>query len=189
MNTPAHLVVGVALCSRRGVPKTGWMAALGSLLPDLSLYILAGVSLFVLQIPPQRVFDELYFSDGWQAVFAVDNSIVIWGLVLVIALFRRSDTFSAFAAAGLLHVVTDFFLHNDDARPHFWPISDWVFQSPVSYWDSAHHAALVAPVTTLIVLLSAYVIWTRWPTLSIRIGLLAVCCLEVWVVRQWLMFF
>ncbi len=62
MNTPAHLLVGLALCARRDVPRSGRWAALGGLLPDLSLYFLAGGALFVLQIPPERVFGELYFS-------------------------------------------------------------------------------------------------------------------------------
>ena len=84
--TPAHLLVGVALCERRDVPKSGWMAAAGSLLPDLSLYLLAGVSLFWLQIPPERVFGELYFSTGWQTVFAIDNSFILWGLSFSVAL-------------------------------------------------------------------------------------------------------
>lgn len=189
MNTPAHLLVGVALFSRRDVPRTGWMAALGSLLPDLSLYVLAGVSLFLLQIPPERVFGELYFSTGWQSVFAVDNSLIIWGLVFLLALAIRSLPLLAFSGAGLVHIVSDLALHNDDARPHFWPITDWVFESPISYWDTHHHAALVAPFTLLAALLSAVVIWRRWPRWGIRLAVLAACGVEVWVVRQWLLFF
>ena len=189
MNTPAHLLVGVALCARRDVPRTGRMAALGSLLPDLSLYVLAGVSLFLLQVPPQRVFDELYFSDAWQAVFSVDNSFVIWGGIFALAIAIRALPLAAFSGAGLAHIATDFALHHDDARAHFWPVSDWVFESPLSYWDSQNNAALVAPVTLLAVLVSAYVIWKRWPNWGIRLGILAACCLEIWVVRQWLFFF
>ena len=95
----------------------------------------------------------------------------------------------AFGAAGLLHLASDFALHNDDARPHFWPVSDWIFESPVSYWDSAHHAAWVAPFTLLAVLISAVVIWRRWPNWGIRLAVFAACRLEIWVVRQWLVFF
>ncbi|MEM6740453.1 MAG: cobalamin biosynthesis protein CobQ [Pseudomonadota bacterium] len=165
------------------------MAALGSLLPDLSLYVLAGVSLFLLRISPERVFSELYFSPAWQSVFSIDNSLVIWGLGFLLALTLQSTPWMAFSTAGLLHIASDMALHNDDARPHFWPITDWVFESPISYWDSQHHAALVAPFTVLAMLLSAYVIWQRWPKMSIRGAVLAACCLELWVVRQWLVFF
>lgn len=171
------------------MPKTGRWAAIGSLLPDLSLYVLAGVSLLVLQIPASRVFGELYFSPAWQAVFAIDNSFVIWAAILGAALVMRKVVLVAFAAAGLLHLFLDFLLHHDDARRHFWPLSDWVFESPVSYWDSSHHAASIAPIGLLLVLGSAVVIWRRWQAWAVRIGVVAVCGIEIWVVRQWLLFF
>lgn len=189
MNTPAHLLIGLAVFARRDVPRSGRSAALGSLLPDFSLYLLAGVSLFVLQIPAERVFGELYFSREWQAVFAVDNSFVIWTVVLFGALWLRSAAAIAFSGAGLLHLATDFALHNDDARAHFWPVSDWVFESPLSYWDSTHHAAAIAPITALAVLISATLVWRRWPDWRLRLGVLAACAAEIWVVRQWLLFF
>ncbi len=189
MNTPAHLLVGVALFARRSAPRSGRWAAFGSLLPDASLYVLAGVSLFLLQISPSRVFDELYFSTAWQSVFSVDNSFVIWAAVLGCALWLGSLPGIAFAAAGLIHIATDFALHHDDARAHFWPISNWVFESPVSYWDSQHHAAAVAPVTLLAVLVSAFVIWRRWPAWGIRLLVVLACAAEIWVLRQWLLFF
>ncbi|MEM6310198.1 MAG: cobalamin biosynthesis protein CobQ [Pseudomonadota bacterium] len=189
MNTPAHLLVGAALFARKDIRQSGKLALFGSLLPDLSLYLLAGTSLFLLQIPPQRVFDELYFSEAWQSIFAIDNSFLIWGLILAIALFWKRLAWVAFAGAGLVHIVTDFAMHNDDARPHFWPLSDWVFESPFSYWDSDHNAAMLAPFTLLAVLISAWVLWKRWPNWGVRIAVLIGCGIEIWVVRQWLLFF
>ena len=189
MNTPAHLLVGAALFARKDIRQSGKLALFGSLLPDLSLYLLAGTSLFLLQIPPQRVFDELYFSEAWQSIFAIDYSFLIWGLILAIALFWKRLAWVAFAGAGLVHIVTDFAMHNDDARPHFWPLSDWVFESPFSYWDSDHNAAMVAPFTLLAVLISAWLLWKRWPNWGVRIAVLIGCGIEIWVVRQWLLFF
>ncbi len=189
MNTPAHLLVGLAICGRRDRPGTGRLAAVGSLLPDLSLYLMAGVSLFVLQIPPERVFGELYFSPAWQSVFAMDNSFILWGLAFLAALIMRNTLAIAMTGAGLLHLATDFPLHHDDARQHFWPLGDWVFESPISYWDSHHHAALVAPITLLAALISAAMIWRRWPDWRLRFGVVVLCLTEIWVVRQWLLFF
>ena len=62
MNTSAHLLICLAVCAKRDVPRTSRAATFGSLLPDLSLYLLAGVSLVVLKIPEQWVFGELYIS-------------------------------------------------------------------------------------------------------------------------------
>lgn len=189
MNTPAHLLLGLAVFARRDVPRSGRAAALGSLLPDLSLYLLAGGALFVMQIPSERVFGEMYFSPAWQTVFAIDNSFIIWGLAFLTAIGLRSLPAVALTGAGLLHLATDFPLHNDDARRHFWPASDWVFESPLSYWDSDHHAAAVAPFAVLVVLASSAVLWRRWPDWYLRAALVSVCLIEVWVVRQWLLFF
>jgi hypothetical protein len=38
-----------------------------------------------------------------------------------------------------MHVVVDFFVHADDAYKHFWPLTNWRFFSPVSYYDSNYY--------------------------------------------------
>jgi len=189
MNTPAHVLLGAAVFGRAGETRLIWAAVLGALAPDASLYLMAGVSLFVLAIPPQVVFDELYFSDAWQTVFAIDNSFFLWGTLMTLGLWRRSQWLIAFAGAALLHLLLDFPLHADDGRPHFWPLSDWVFASPVSYWDSRYHAAWVAPVTIAICVISYAVIWRKAvkPIALVAFGALVLA--EFWVLRQWLLFF
>ena len=189
MNTPAHLLLGAAVFARRGQPRVTGGSVLGALMPDLSLYVLGGVSLFLLQIPPQVVFGELYYSDAWQTIFAIDNSFVIWGVLMALGLWRGWRPLIAFSGAALLHIATDFPLHHDDGRPHFWPLSNWVYESPVSYWDSAHHANLVAPVTLLLALACAFVLWRRFPNWLGRIAVLIAVGCELWVARQWLLFF
>lgn len=189
MNTPAHLLLGAAAFGRGGGRPLVLAAMAGAVLPDLSLYVLAGVSLFVLQIPPNVVFDELYFSDLWQGIFAVDNSFFVWGALLAVALWRRSKWAIAFTSAGLLHLALDFPLHHDDGRPHFWPFSDWVFESPVSYWDRGHHSMWVGPVAAAVSLASAFVIWKQKPglVLSVAVGILVAA--EVRTASIWMFFF
>lgn len=186
MNTPAHLLIGGALAGRRSPRLVGW-AMLGSLLPDLSLYVLGGVSPFILRIPPQVVFNELYFSPAWQTVFAIDNSLPLWGLALGLALWMRRAGATALCLGALLHIALDLPLHAGDGRAHFWPFTAWVFDSPLSYWDRAYGAWFIAPLEALCAALAAVWLWTvrgwvRWSAL----GLLA---LELWVVRQWLFVF
>lgn len=160
MNTPAHLILGIAAFGKPGRPRVTAAAALGGLAPDLSLYLLAGGAL-AWGVAPERVFGTLYFSEAWQAVFAVDNSVFVWGAALAVALWRRHAAATAFAAAGLLHLACDLPLHAGDGRPHFWPLTDWVFDSPVSYWDAAHGAAWAAPLETALALGAAAWCWTR----------------------------
>lgn len=162
MNTPAHLIFGAAAFARPNAPAVNAAALFGALLPDLSLYLLTGWSLFVMGIPPRTVFGELYFSPQWQGIFAVDNSIPLWALGLGIGLALRSRVLIAFAGAGLLHLVFDFALHHDDARRHFWPITDFVFTSPVSYWDPRHFGNIFGPLEIAVSLLLCVVLWRRF---------------------------
>ena len=188
MNTPAHLIFGVAAFGRPDVRFVTLAAALGGLAPDLSLYVMAGVSLFVLQIPPQTVFGELYFSDAWQTVFAIDNSFFLWGALLALGVWRRSGILIAFAGAALLHVALDFPLHHDDGRPHFWPFSNWVFESPFSYWDRRQGASFIAPLEGVVCFGLVVLIWRRYTNWLQRALWTAVLALELWVIRGWFFF-
>ncbi|EET49355.1 hypothetical protein [Thalassobium sp. R2A62] len=186
MNTPAHLIFGMAAFAKRDQPKVTAAALAGALIPDLSLYLMAGVSLFVLQIDPNVVFGKLYFSDAWQAVFRVDNSSVVWGVLLAIALWRRTVWGIALTGAALLHIGSDFPLHHDDGRAHFWPLTSWIFESPVSYWDRGHHARIVAPIEITLSLLFCLVLFRRlrsvWErALVVSLGLAEVAPGFIWL--------
>ncbi|MEM6759398.1 MAG: cobalamin biosynthesis protein CobQ [Pseudomonadota bacterium] len=189
MNTPAHLLIGAACFGRPAETKVLGAAFLGALLPDLSLYVLAGTSLFVLGLSPQRVFNELYFSDLWQTIFAVDNSFIVWGLLLALAVWRQSRWAVALTGAALLHLALDFPLHHDDGRPHFWPMSSWVFESPVSYWDVNHGASWAAPVEAVLAVAAAVMLWLRRVPLWAAVFCVPLVAAELWIVRQWLFFF
>lgn len=179
MNTPAHLIIGAAAFARPGQPLITAAAILGALAPDLSLYVMAGVSLFVLGFSPERVFNELYFSAAWQTVFAIDNSFVIWGAVLGTAALARIRWLMVLAAAALLHLALDFPFHNDDARRHFWPVSDWVFVSPVSYWDTNHYGGIVGLAEAGLAAVLCVLLWRRFRSSVSRIMILGICVLEL----------
>ena len=189
MNTPAHLLIGAALFSKRDNTRLVSGALLGGLLPDISLYVMAGVSILFLGITPDVVFNDLYFSDAWQLVFKVDNSIPLWAMALVVAYYFKSPFFIALTSAALLHVASDFALHNDDARVHFWPLSAWRFESPLSYWDSNHHAGIVAPVEGAITALALIYLITGKLKSSFKVGLVILFLAELFVLRSWLLYF
>lgn len=189
MNTPAHLLLGAAVFGGRAQNKLLTAAFAGALLPDLSLYVMAGTSLIVLGIPPTVVFNELYFSNEWQTVFAIDNSFIVWGGLFGLACWYRSSWAIALTGAALLHLLLDFPLHHDDGRPHFWPVSWWVFESPISYWDRDHGAAWIAPMEAVLATFSVFALWRRGLTAWGGAFVLMLWLAELWVVRQWLFFF
>ena len=189
MNTPAHLLFGAAAFGKRGQRGLVWAAMAGSLLPDLSLYLLAGGALYLLNIPAQVVFRELYYSDLWQTVFAIDNSLFLWGALLGLALWRRSAWGVALTGAALAHLCFDFLLHHDDGRPHFWPLSGWIFESPVSYWDVRHGARWVGPIEIGLAILCAGLVWWRRPGWKIALVTFLLLSAQLMVARVWLFVF
>ncbi len=50
----------------------------------------------------------------------------------------------AFLLGWAGHVLADALTHAEDARPMLWPLSQRRFRSPISYWDSSHHARAFA---------------------------------------------
>lgn len=189
MNTPAHLLLGAAVFGKPQARSITLLAILGAVLPDLSLYILAGTSIYILGITPDHVFGTLYFSDAWQRVFAIDNSFVIWGALLALALWRKWVGVVAMCGGALLHLVLDFPLHHDDTRRHFWPLSDWEFQSPVSYWDPQHYGSYTVPLGMLVVIGAAIWVWRKFPGWPMRLFAALMLCFELFTGYMWLTFF
>ena len=162
MNTPSHLLLGVAVFGRSGHGKITAAALLGGLAPDISLYVMSAWAMLVQNVPPEVVFREYYFSAEWMRVFAWDNSFILWGGLFGVGLWCKRAWVIAFAGAGLLHLATDFTLHHYDARPHFWPLSSWVFHSPVSYWDSRFYGHIIALIELLLDIGLSVVLWRKY---------------------------
>lgn len=193
MNTPAHLIIGAAVFARPGDKAANSAALAGAIIPDLSLYVMAANELLIRKTDPGIVFGQMYFSEEWQRIFAVDNSVFLWTAVLVMGLALqgnraadlgnaamslaswmksfpvRANWIAVLGGAALLHLALDFPFHHDDGRAHFWPLSNWIFESPLSYWDPAHFGQIVGPLEGLLCLWLCALLWRRfrgWPARS-----------------------
>ncbi|MEJ8561583.1 cobalamin biosynthesis protein CobQ [Yoonia sp. GPGPB17] len=169
MNTPAHLIFGLTAFGKAGRPAVTMAALVGAMIPDASLYLMAGWHLQVLGTSPDVVFGQLYFSDAWQSIFRIDNSIILWGILFALGAMLRSPVLIALCGAALLHLGLDFLLHNDDGRAHFWPYSNWIFQSPVSYWDPDHYGNVVGAIEVALSLLCCGVLIRRFNGTGMRV--------------------
>ncbi len=90
-----------------------------------------------------------------------------------------------FTASALLHLAFDFPLHHDDGRPHFWPLSDWVFESPLSYWDTAAHAGIVAPIEMGLSLVFCAILMRRFDSWRSRLLIAGLAAIQLAPVFFW----
>jgi hypothetical protein len=85
-------------------------------------------------------------------------------IVVLAQLFQRRLIF-LLAASALLHMFFDLPLHHDDAHRHFLPLSDWRFESPISYWDPRYYGNIVIRIEMAFAMLAcAYVAGRSTPT-------------------------
>jgi len=61
--------------------------------------------------------------------------------------------------AGAL--LPDLPLHREDAHGHFYPLSNWHFESPISYWDPAHHELWVGGLEAAGVIVGSFLLIRR----------------------------
>lgn len=159
MNTTTHMLVGAALLGRRGETTRSLAAMLGGLAPDLPIAGLIAFATLIQGASQDTVFNELYYAPVWQSVVAPSHSAFIWFGALAAAAMARSAQFTTFSFAGLLHLSMDLPFHHGDAHRHFWPISSWRYESPISYWDPARYGLIVAPIeAALAIAATAYLL-------------------------------
>ncbi len=157
MNTPAHVLLGVAVCGTPGSKSRNTAALVGSVLPDATIVGMVAWQGWVIGRTGPQIFGIDYFTPFWQEVFAVSNSLPLFFLCAVLGLLFRRSWIVAFAAAAILHVFADLPLHADDGHPPFWPFSEWIFASPYSYWDVRYGGGYLAPAE--FVLTVAMAVW------------------------------
>lgn len=165
MNTPAHAVVGLALFAapdgqRR--PRDSAAILFGSLLPDLPMFGFFIWQRFLLGTAHSQIWDVEYFRASSQAFFDVFNSIPLALVGLALALWQRHRTASLVCAGVLAHCALDLPLHREDGHGHFWPLSDWHFVSPVSYWDPRHHGRWGALLEVAATVAATLRLWPRY---------------------------
>jgi hypothetical protein len=182
LNTPAHLLVNLAVLG--GGPRRAHAGAiaLGALLPDLPMFGFYVWQKLMLAAPERTIWGSAYFEPSWQLFFDLFNSIPLAAAGLGVALVLRRTDSALFCASVIAHTLLDLPFHREDAHRHFLPLSSWQFVSPLSYWDPAHCGAAVAFVETLLLCGSAALLWRRYeqPWVRICVALLATLSAAAW---------
>lgn len=126
-------------------------------------------------ISDEVIWGELYYSPFWQNIGAITNSVPVYLILAVVgyALLSRykgwmGGVMFVFGFAALLHCLTDLPLHVDDGHAHFWPLSMWIYESPVSYWNTNHYANYWRPVEFFIACICALIVWRKFISFWVR---------------------
>lgn len=190
MHTPGHAVLNLAVLGEGEEPRTDLAVLAGALVPDLPMvgfYLWARLGA---NLPEHVIWSETYFDPGWQTFFDLFNSAPLAVLLLVFAHRLAMPRTVAFGWSLLLHFALDFPLHGSDAHRHFFPLSDYRFESPLSYWDPSAGGALVGGVEIAVVAsLVVFVLLRRYDSWWWRDGLVTAvayyAAMGWWAARVW----
>jgi hypothetical protein len=167
LQTPTHVLIAASAFARPGAAKINAAALAGGFAPDAFLFAVWGWSKFA-GVSEADLWGRLYWSGGVQLGQAVSNSFPLFAAILAAALVFRMRVAAVFAASALIHLVCDFLLHAKDAHQHFWPLSAWRFESPVSYWDPGHYGVYVGALEAALGLTLTAILFRRFRAKWIR---------------------
>ena len=154
METYSHAFFTRAL-AKHGVKagrSAGIAGAVGASFPDLPSF--AGTAYYIgpaylrdgwSSMDTEEVLQVIYFTGPFGGTGSILHSAVpvVASPVLyrILDLGRRDQRkiLLWFLFGWLGHTLADFLTHVNDVRPLFWPLTDWTWSSPVSYYDSAYY--------------------------------------------------
>jgi hypothetical protein len=173
--------VSLVLLGRRGAPedvrRNTLCIAAGALICDAPMFGFYLWQRLVEGHGEASIWSDLYFRPEWQNLFDIFNSVPLMLLGLAVAALLRRRASMLFFASMLLHVGLDLPFHVEDAHRHFYPLSEWRFESTLSYWDPAYFGGIVAFAEMTLVWTSSALLWRRSQNRWVRGSLLALSLL------------
>ena len=176
MMTQTHILIGLAAFGRAEDRPRNLAAVAGGIVPDAAIFALYAFEK-AKGTPEKTIWGDIYFnSPFWQDLVAWENSAPLWLALLALGfvlgksgLDRIASLIMVFAGSCLAHVACDFPLHVEDAHRHLFPISNWRFHSPVSYWDPNHFGVPAAICESLLGIALSVWMWRRFKTITARV--------------------
>ena len=152
MNTPGHYILNLALLGKAIAPQYNLAIAVGAILPDVPIFVFYLVAKFVYKMPEGKIWSEAYYEPFWHNTVALFHSIPLALIGAAICYFCGWQLGLVLFVSMVCHSLLDLPVHHDDAHRHFFPFSDYRFISPFSYWDTSHHARIVAFIEMTLVI-------------------------------------
>ncbi|MEL6158261.1 MAG: hypothetical protein AAGJ95_01740 [Cyanobacteria bacterium J06554_11] len=160
MNTPAHAIFNLALLGRKPQPDWNPLIIWGALIPDLAMFVFY-FALKIADIPESQIWRVEYYRPEWQNLFDFFNSIPLAVVGILVMLRLKRPGMAVLFGSVVLHCLQDLPLHVDDGHRHFWPLSQFRFESAVSYWDPGHYGQIVAPLELVLMAIASVYVFRR----------------------------
>ena len=159
MTTPAHAVLNLLVLGRKESAHLQGAIIAGAVVPDVPMFLFYFYEKVIRGTPEWTIWTHTYFQDNWQNFFDLFNSLPLIGVCLLFTVSFTYRAWSLFLFSMALHAVCDLLLHHDDGHRHFFLLSDWRFESPVSYWDPNHYGEIIAPLEGLFAVVGCIVLF------------------------------
>ena len=133
------------------------------------------------------IWSSEYYKPQWQAFFDLFNSVPLIATATLIAWKLQKPLLVALFVSMLLHAVGDFPLHAEDAHRHFFPLSDWRFISPISYWDPTRFGNWISVIEAIVTVATATFMMVKIPSCRklAAVLLLIYLAYQVYVFMVW----
>jgi hypothetical protein len=85
------------------------------------------------------------------------HSLLIWGIISGITFWIKGLKLSPLTAllwGWFGHIITDLLTHATDATPIFYPVSDLIIRSPISYWNPEYYGVEFNIVNNILLFLA-----------------------------------
>ncbi|AVZ30811.1 MULTISPECIES: hypothetical protein [Cyanophyceae] len=174
MNTPSHAILNLVIFNQQLRDQASPAILIGAVLPDIPIFVFYLLMKFVYRLPEKQIWSEVYYQPFWQGIVSTFHSVPLAVLGLLIAHFWNWQLIEIALISMVLHSLLDFPVHNNDAHRHFFPLSNYRFISPVSYWDRNHYGAIAALVEFLLVIGATIVLFSSTLTHWGKVILIAV---------------
>ena len=153
MNTPGHYILNLALLGKTIAPQQNLAIAIGAILPDLPIFVFYFVAKFVYKMPESKIWSEAYYEPFWHNTVALFHSIPLALVGIAVCYVLGWQVGIVLGISMICHSLLDLPVHHDDAHRHFFPLSNYRFISPFSYWDTNHYGRIVAFVEMALVII------------------------------------
>ncbi len=177
MNSPSHLLLHLWLRKYFQEKKNIYIPksfVVWAIAPDIGLYLCVFIYMWYSQLylgndareTALYMFDILYFEHPlWIFAYNLFHSPLM--ILMFLWLWRVFQNYLGkyykmymwFLIGCMLHTFFDIPLHHNDGPRIFYPLSDYIFYSPVSYWNTDYYAWYIIPLELLMNLIMIFYVF------------------------------